>query len=364
MRPRSAHPRSRGENSATGGSRRQAAGSSPLTRGKPGGESRQGCGERLIPAHAGKTWAYPSATFPPRAHPRSRGENHARKVAKPGDKGSSPLTRGKLIPVQRGFLVERLIPAHAGKTKSVIMTGVARAAHPRSRGENRFRRSRASGPAGSSPLTRGKLTVKTHPTGPQRLIPAHAGKTQSRSDAESRVKAHPRSRGENFSRSSIHRIEAGSSPLTRGKRPHSAEGERTGRLIPAHAGKTRWQGPCPHLCPAHPRSRGENPNSLRTESFRPGSSPLTRGKHLHLHRGNVLIRLIPAHAGKTRPRRAVPWGRAAHPRSRGENRWADEDTEDRFGSSPLTRGKLQSVIYPELLLGLIPAHAGKTSGRG
>ena len=50
--------------------------------------------------------------------------------------------------------------------------------------------------------------------------------------------AHPRSRGENGTRSDLAYVIEGSSPLTRGKPPLDGEmGEVLG-LIPAHAGKT------------------------------------------------------------------------------------------------------------------------------
>ena len=56
------------------------------------------------------------------------------------------------------------------------------------------------------------------------------------------MQAHPRSRGEN-DRPSIQRaMREGSSPLTRGKRGHGGQDEATGRLIPAHAGKTFQAG--------------------------------------------------------------------------------------------------------------------------
>ena len=51
---------------------------------------------------------------------------------------------------------------------------------------------------------------------------------------------------------------------------------------------------------AHPRSRGENLLSSWKPSAQPGSSPLTRGKLVRDLRGWSLIGLIPAHAGKTR----------------------------------------------------------------
>ena len=53
-------------------------------------------------------------------------------------------------------------------------------AHPRSRGENSGLAASSATWNGSSPLTRGKLTVEVLVTKPVRLIPAHAGKTNIR----------------------------------------------------------------------------------------------------------------------------------------------------------------------------------------
>ena len=76
-----------------------------------------------------------------------------------------------------------------------------------------------------------------------------------------------------------------------------------------------------------------------------------------------MMGLIPAHAGKTPhldSRRPVP---RAHPRSRGENVDLSRDRRRTPGSSPLTRGKRRSPVHRDLRVGLIPAHAGKTLGR-
>ena len=56
MGPARAHPRSRAENSDWETIDGRAGGSSPLTRGKLISTIDQRVGERLIPAHAGKTW--------------------------------------------------------------------------------------------------------------------------------------------------------------------------------------------------------------------------------------------------------------------------------------------------------------------
>ena len=111
-----AHPRSRGENRDAFERFNVVGGSSPLTRGKLLPPSDHAVVDRLIPAHAGKTWSFNSDTGVTWAHPRSRGENGDDLASGLLDGGSSPLTRGKLEDVVCGQLGCRLIPAHAGKT--------------------------------------------------------------------------------------------------------------------------------------------------------------------------------------------------------------------------------------------------------
>ena len=151
---------------------------------------------------------------------------------------------------------------------------------------------------GSSPLTRGKLLPLADVRFANGLIPAHAGKTYAGGRGRGRSAAHPRSRGENVTiNAGWERLE-GSSPLTRGKH-HGRHGRHIRRgLIPAHAGKTleRWD-----LRPswrAHPHSHGENKQLLVAAASQRGSSPLTQGKHQpgrsHRHQPG----LIPTHTGK------------------------------------------------------------------
>ena len=152
----------------------------------------------------------------------------------------------------------------------------------------------------------------------------------------------------------------GSSPLTRGKRAPAASAEIDPRLIPAHAGKTNRQQCSALAWGAHPRSRGEN-SLLRSLLPSPlGSSPLTRGKRDAGFAKSSGIGLIPAHAGKTSRRAGRMDQRRAHPRSRGENVEPGDDHRATNGSSPLTRGKPTGSGRPSSSPGLIPAHAGKT----
>ena len=260
-----------------------------------------------------------SARPPFTAHPRSRGENRKCGFAESRGGGSSPLTRGKLIPGGLDRVVEGLIPAHAGKTGLSPTPHPAHAAHPRSRGENATPHKAQVTMRGSSPLTRGKQSIDKMVSTSGRLIPAHAGKTL-RSWSRGRPRgAHPRSRGENQLVFFVGPLDLGSSPLTRGKRLCELRISVDAGLIPAHAGKTGCRRCLPTGHRAHPRSRGENGRSAAADFHTNGSSPLTRGKHQRRICGPPCLRLIPAHAGKTVPSLQSVFQSGAHPRSRGEN---------------------------------------------
>ena len=275
-------------------------GSSPLTRGKRRSHSSPVSVAGLIPAHAGKTSDSSYSMSLPWAHPRSRGENLNAPLVKLPRTGSSPLTRGKPLRVCEARKHQGLIPAHAGKTAGHRVPSCSIAAHPRSRGENRPCDSHSAAIAGSSPLTRGKRPGWARRGRACGLIPAHAGKTRETRAGMEVSGAHPRSRGENIGCLVGAIIVMGSSPLTRGKRPSPARRTSDAGLIPAHAGKTTASVRANALVWAHPRSRGENLVLSEPSPTPVGSSPLTRGKHLrHLPRGRP-DRLIPAHAGKTR----------------------------------------------------------------
>ena len=154
---RRAHPRSRGEHNVTSSDMRAAVGSSPLTRGARVEKGLQKFALGLIPAHAGSTGTPSKQTRSSRAHPRSRGEHVRGRAGLFLPAGSSPLTRGAHLrqprrslaggssPLTRGALVwvkvfadgKRLIPAHAGSTRSRYMSASFPWAHPRSRGEHK-----------------------------------------------------------------------------------------------------------------------------------------------------------------------------------------------------------------------------------
>ena len=231
--------------------------------------------------------------------------------------------------------------------------------YPRSRGENTLRTNDLPAVYGSSPLTRGKLWNLVDEYGNRGLIPAHVGKTKRMAAVSQRIRAHPRSRGENQIKLSHAQVGAGSSPLTWGKHVDRGDVLVRIRLIPAHVGKTASPRSSSEEIQAHPRSRGEN-QALGYPARRPvGSSPLTRGKSCAGSGAMVMVRLIPAHAGKITVPEATHANSQAHPRSRGENVWSVVSVGMCGGSSPLTRGKCHAALSINLRPGLIPAHAGK-----
>ena len=151
-------------------------------------------------------------------------------------------------------------------------------------------------------------------------------------------------------------------PAHAGKQLVTAYNTRTGGLIPAHAGKTAGRRQRTSRPRAHPRSRGENTTVGTMPGAGPGSSPLTRGKHILARFGCEDAGLIPAHAGKTAQQAHKSCAPRAHPRSRGENAGSFVFCPKKCGSSPLTRGKLPVIQRDQAARGLIPAHAGKTRG--
>ena len=132
--------------------------------------------------------------------------------------------------------------------------------------------------------------------------------------------------------------DTGSSPLTRGKHPRCARCRPSRGLIPAHAGKTDIESLEGFTNGAHPRSRGENQLAKVHASRQSGSSPLTRGKRVPFGVVVVVVGLIPAHAGKTAASAAATLLWRAHPRSRGENGGWDTPIAD-WRAHPRSRGE-------------------------
>ena len=207
---------------------------------------------------------------------------------------------------------------------------------------------------------RGKHGVGVGDAGAAGLIPARAGKTRHGGRRGRRRGAHPRACGENSGSHVRGSLTGGSSPRVRGKPQRATlRIHRTG-LIPARAGKTRPRRGARRPGRAHPRACGENEWVDVLGFEKSGSSPRVRGKLVHDRHDRAGARLIPARAGKTA---AVSVSRAncpAHPRACGENSRIASPTRPRVGSSPRVRGKPRLHRRTPVSFRLIPARAGKT----
>ena len=73
---------------------------------------------RIIPAHAGQTWTGLPNGIDARDHPRACGANRKRLRRVVLRRGSSPRMRGKPYIEAARAVVDRIIPAHAGQTQS------------------------------------------------------------------------------------------------------------------------------------------------------------------------------------------------------------------------------------------------------
>ena len=257
--PNRAHPRWRGEDTNAAHALKQDRGSSPLARGGRRRLIRRRVRLRLIPAGAGRT------------------------------------ARCALTRVTGG-----LIPAGAGRTRSVIGSCGRARAHPRWRGEDTSLHVAGAIPEGSSPLARGGLKNLGTAQQDLGLIPAGAGRTTRTLANIRHHRAHPRWRGEDHDSTLMLPRELGSSPLARGGLQLCEGDDVDDGLIPAGAGRTCVKATMCTPAPAHPRWRGEDPRSSPARTVRTGSSPLARGGLLPAIQHRTGDRLIPAGAGRTR----------------------------------------------------------------
>ncbi len=153
------------------------AGSSPSTRGAHASSGCHSYHHRLIPVYAGSTRRSAFRWPPCTAHPRLRGEHLCRRKKLIFGGGSSPSTRGAHTEFQAIKERARLIPVYAGSTRTPPPPPRRGTAHPRLRGEHLRKHGITSSLYGSSPSTRGALSIDSTLNGQHRLIPVYAGST-------------------------------------------------------------------------------------------------------------------------------------------------------------------------------------------
>ncbi len=334
------HPRACGANGTACRLTAGKCGSSPRMRGKRIPRHPVCQTIRIIPAHAGQTPAMPHRAGPSPDHPRACGANFSNVGNASTRVGSSPRMRGKraLFQILQGQ--PRIIPAHAGQTAIPRRAWDSCSDHPRACGANVYVQVAPSGKDGSSPRMRGKQRLVDGDLVHLRIIPAHAGQTHGRWKAPSATTDHPRACGANPASDPWSSDPSGSSPRMRGKPAPDGSSHQHDRIIPAHAGQTRPPRPRRPLRPDHPRACGANVCKLNLVHAFSGSSPRMRGKLRVAEEIAATHRIIPAHAGQTQPNCELDCPAPDHPRACGAN-WSPPMTSaSANGSSPRMRGKL------------------------
>ena len=167
-------------------------------RGKPRSSTRRSPTPRIIPAHAGQTSLFSVSSILTSDHPRACGANSRSKNLNPRRLGSSPRMRGKRRVGRVQHPWPRIIPAHAGQTRRDISTSGRSPDHPRACGANGKISSKTMVRTGSSPRMRGKLRVERGRDDKIRIIPAHAGQTRTPSSRSRPPPDHPRACGANL----------------------------------------------------------------------------------------------------------------------------------------------------------------------
>ena len=172
--------------------------------------------------------------------------------------GSPPQVRGKRKRGTNDGKSKRITPAGAGKTSLPDCVGMEKEDHPRRCGENVVKTENKIVVPGSPPQVRGKRSILRIGREPPRITPAGAGKTLSRSSSMYAQKDHPRRCGENWKLDLENAWEAGSPPQVRGKRLHIFLVYFLQRITPAGAGKTPTRTDMTAQREDHPRRCGEN----------------------------------------------------------------------------------------------------------
>ena len=195
------------------------------------------------------------------------------------------------------------------------------------------------------------------------IIPAHAGLTHEEFHRSRSARDHPRACGAHDVKGLNIHDNVGSSPRMRGSLPFFIDINICLGIIPAHAGLTRMWLERRSTVRDHPRACGAHMGSSDRKVSSPGSSPRMRGSLDRKTNFRKFIGIIPAHAGLTlkgTSGRSRCWD---HPRACGAHEHDAIGNHAIAGSSPRMRGSLKQGGTTFTQGGIIPAHAGLTTGQ-
>ena len=196
-----------------------------------------------------------------------------------------------------------------------------------------------------------------------RIIPACAGRSTFASWIGSGMRDHPRVCGEKLSDWFLPLVGIGSSPRVRGEATWLGRGGRPRGIIPACAGRSNPSLERNNAFRDHPRVCGEKAINAASATTPTGSSPRVRGEGSRRHRRPVRRRIIPACAGR-RITLAIDGNTGKdHPRVCGEKVRTWILCLRQKGSSPRVRGEAIRRHRRQARDGIIPACAGRRTGR-
>ncbi len=273
--------------------------------------------------------------------------------------GPSPRVRGKRGQERRDGSISRSIPARAGKAVSGQQSDGTGRVHPRACGESVTDRSSIAPEYGPSPRVRGKLGALVEPAERPGSIPARAGKAAVWATASRVRRVHPRACGESVQSKLKDMDDDGPSPRVRGKPAQRHRGSVVIRSIPARAGKASGRNTTTGACRVHPRACGESWRIPPVRGGHGGPSPRVRGKLSIDLEEDVHDGSIPARAGKASRMRFGVRSPTVHPRACGESLVCSRWMQIGMGPSPRVRGKLPSGRFERNRGRSIPARAGK-----
>ena len=207
--------------------------------------------------------------------------------------------RGSLLPINRAVVPVGIIPAHAGLTMSWSRWTRWTRDHPRACGAHSDTTVSLFANGGSSPRMRGSLFLPLLMKVFDGIIPAHAGLTAILALLPLLHRDHPRACGAHCKINLLMTKGVGSSPRMRGSLFKGSVSVQEVGIIPAHAGLTSWH--CVHHSRHwdHPRACGAHGLSAFIDLAKVGSSPRMRGSQPKPDSCNLLLGIIPAHAGLT-----------------------------------------------------------------
>jgi len=194
------------------------------------------------------------------------------------------------------------------------------------------------------------------------VLPAHAGMVPGCRNAACSLRSAPRARGDG-PRKVLHRLTRNRcSPRTRGWSRLGRGLELVMNVLPAHAGMVPVRQNPDGIGVSAPRARGDGP-LIKTIffNFNP-CSPRTRGWSRHLRAHLEDAQVLPAHAGMVPGLCRIRSASPRAPRARGDGPADVNAARNIRECSPRTRGWSRSRRCCDGWCTVLPAHAGMVPG--